>query len=115
MSDSPSEIIEAVRRANDRGGWAVIRLANGVEIGARFECVGIVESDGEWETRSLAPPFARPHGSRPGMSGVLIASERAPHRWWVWATWLEAGPSVIDDRQACVEDVDPVPVSKIVG
>ncbi|MDS0473479.1 hypothetical protein [Natrinema sp. 1APR25-10V2] len=115
MSDSPSEIIEAVRRANDHDGWAVIRLATGVEIGVRFEHVEIVESDEEWETRSLAAPFARPHGSGPGMSGVLIASQRAPHRWWVWATWLEAGPSVIDDRQARVEGVDLVPVSKIVG
>ncbi|SIS07998.1 hypothetical protein [Natronorubrum thiooxidans] len=106
MSDSPSEIIEAVRQANNRGGWAVIRLATDVEIGVRFEHVEIVESDGEWETRSLAAPFARTHGGGPRMSGVLIASQRDPHRWWVWATWLEAGPSVIDERQARVEDVD---------
>lgn len=109
------EIATVVRQAADNSGWAVLRLADGGEIGVRIERVEIAESDGKWETRSLAAPFARPHGSGPGMSGVLIASERAPNRWWVWATWLEAGPSVIDERQARVEDVDPVPASEIVG
>lgn len=115
MSDSPVGIVDGVHRAVDRGGWAVIQLADGREMGVRIESVEIAESDGERETRSLAAPFARRSGEYPWMSGVLFASERTPFRWHVWARWLEAGPSAIDDRRARVDAIDPVPESEIVG
>lgn len=55
MSD---KIATVVRQAADNGGWAVIRLADGGEIGVRIERVEVAESDEQWEKRSLAAPFA---------------------------------------------------------
>lgn len=113
--DNEDEIADAVRRACDRDGWAVLRLAEGDEVRVRFERVEI-RADEKGGMRTLTAPFIRRDaGDKVWISGVLLALEQASGRWWAWATWLVAGLSVIDDERARVESVEPAGASEIVG